>query len=154
MNRNIFRGAVALIVICLSAGIAFSQGLYWESTMTTPMAGAKEIHSTSYYRPHMFKQVLGEQASIFRLDSGLLIRVNNEKKEYSEMTFAELEAQVKEASKAMEAQMSEMKKQFEKMPPERRKMLGMFMGDTTKGGIGDTTTEVTKTSETKTLGSE
>jgi hypothetical protein len=151
MSRNTFRGAIAFMVICLSAGIAFSQGLYWESTMTPPIAGAKEIHSTSYYRPHMFKQVSGEQASIFRLDKGLLIRVDKERKEYSEMTFAELEAQVKEASKAMEAQMTEMKKQLEKMPPEQRKMLGQFIGDTTKGGRGDTTIEVTKTSETKTI---
>jgi hypothetical protein len=151
MNKILFRFCYIIVLICFCFGWTFSQGITWESTTTTPMTGAKEIHSTSYYRPHMFKQTSDNDASIFRLDKETLIRVDSQRKEYSEMTFAELESQVKQASGELDARMAEMQKKLESMPPEQRKMVEQMMGDKLKGGSGEGKVDVTKTSETKTI---
>lgn len=151
MTKNLCRIFCIIALSSSCIGWTFSQGLTWESTTTMSIAGGKEIHSTSYYRSHMFKQSSDNNASIFLLDKGMLIRVDNQKKEYSEMTFAELESQVKDASGELDAKMAEMRKKLESMPPEQRKMVEQMMGDKLKGGSGESTVDVTKTSETKTI---
>ena len=145
-----FLMTVALVLCCCS-GVVFGQGVTWLSTTTSPMAGAKEIQMMSYYLPHMFKQSTDDNATIFRLDKGLIIRVNKEKKEYSEMTFDELQAQVKEATGMLDSKMAEMKKNLDKMPPEQRKMVEQMMGDKLKGSSADRKVTVSKTSETSTI---
>jgi hypothetical protein len=47
--------------------------------------------------------------------------------------------------------MAEMEKKLESMPPEQRKMVEQMMGDKLKGASGESSVDVTKTTETKTI---
>jgi hypothetical protein len=151
MKNIISRGIMIVVLIMLSIGIVFSQGLSWESTTKIPMAAEKEVHSTSCYRPHMFKQSSDNNATIFRLDKELVYLIDNKKKEYSEMTFTEMEALTKKMSSELDGKMAEMKKQMENMPPEQRKMMEKMMGSTAMGGNPNAKTVVIKTAESKTI---
>jgi GLPGLI family protein len=151
MQKNIFRGIVLSAFIFIGTGIAFGQGLSWESTIAISAANGKEMHSTSYYRAHMFKQVSEKDAVIFRLDKKMMYNIDHQKKEYSAMTFAELEAFTKKTNSELTEKMSEMNKQLEGMPPEQRKMMEKMMGAQNLGKSSESKTEVIKTSEKKTI---
>ncbi|MGD0589271.1 MAG: DUF4412 domain-containing protein [Bacteroidota bacterium] len=145
--KNIILNGMILIVLTVAAiGIVVGQGLYWESTTTIPIANGKEIHSTSSYIPHMFKQSSENNASIFRLDKEMMYLIDTQKKEYSEMTFAEMEAYAKKANKKLE----KMNEQLKNMPPEQRKMMEQMMGKAAMGGQ-HAKINVIKTAERKTI---
>jgi GLPGLI family protein len=149
MKQTISRGIILAVFILLGMGFAIGQGLYWESTTTILAAQGREIHSASYYRAHMFKQVSEKNAMIFRLDKEMMYTIDHEKKEYSVMTFAELEAFSKKASSEMTGKMAELNKQLESMPPEQRKMMEKMMGNQALGKTSNSKIEVIKTSEKK-----
>ncbi len=151
MYYQTHRTLITIFLLIFCASFAFSQGLYWESVTTVSMAGEHKMNSKSYYRPHMFKQMSDEEATIFRLDKEVLYTIDYHQKEYSEMTFAELEALVKQANSELEGQMAELKKHLADMPAEQREAMEQMMGNKTKGGSGDTKIDVTKTSESKTI---
>jgi GLPGLI family protein len=151
MKQNISRGILLAALLLMSMSIALGQGLYWESITTVSTGNGKEISSASYYRTHMFKQVSEKNAMIFRLDKEILYTVDHERKEYSVMTFAELEAFSKKASSEMNEKMSAMKEQMKNMPPEQRKMMEQMMGKQAMGKSSESKIEVKKTSEKKTI---
>jgi len=140
-------------IALMSFSIAVGQSLVWESTTVIPAAGNMKINSTSYYRPQMFKQGSENSMIIFRIDKEVMYQVNNLKKEYSEMTFTELEAYTKKSSAKLDGRMAEMKKQLEKMPPEQRKAMETMMGNQAMAGTSQSTIEVLKTAEKKTISS-
>jgi GLPGLI family protein len=140
-----------LVILTVAViGIVVAQGLSWESTTKVPIANGKEIHSTSYYRPHMIKQSSENSVTIFRLDKEMMYLLNNEKKEYSEMTFTEMETYAKKANKELEGKMAEMNEQLKNMPPEQRKAMEQMMGNVGMGGQ-NAKIEVIKTAEKKTI---
>jgi hypothetical protein len=151
MNYIISIGMMLLSMTFISIGITFGQELYWESTTVTKIAGATEMHHSSCYRPQMFKQWSDKDATIFRLDKEIIYTIDNTRKEYSEMTFSEMEAMAKKASGEMDAQMAEMKKQLAEMPAEQREAMEKMMGGMMKGGSEEAKLDVTKTGETKTI---
>jgi len=151
MNYIISRGFILLSMALLSIGIGFGQGLYWESTTVTKFAGATEMHYSSCYRPHMFKQWSDKDATIFRLDKEIIYSIDNERKEYSEMTFSEMEKMAKKAGSEMDAQMAELKKQLADMPAEQREAMEQMMGGKMKGSGEEAKLDVSKTGETKTI---
>jgi hypothetical protein len=151
MNYIISRGLILLSMALLSIGIGFGQGLYWESTTVTKFAGTTEMHYSSCYRPHMFKQWSDKDATIFRLDKEIIYSIDNERKEYSEMTFSEMEKTAKKAGGEMDAQMAELKKQLADMPAEQREAMEQMMGGKTKSSGEEAKLDVSKTGETKTL---
>ncbi len=151
MKNIISRGFILIGLIALSSGLLASQGLYWEQTTVVPAANGKEIHSSSYYLAHMFKQQSEKAAMIFRLDKEKIFHIDNEKKEYSEMTFAEFEANMKKMNGEAEDKMSKMKKQLESMPEEQRKMMEKMLGSQIMGGDSQTKIDAVKTSEKKTI---
>lgn len=122
-----------------------AQGLYWESEIKTE--DGKEIESVVSYRSNMFKQSIKNQETIFRFDKEILYIIDNDKKEYTEMTFAEMEAATKQAMQQME----EMKKQMKDLPPEQRKMMEKMMGNQAIGDAEDEKVEIVKTGEQKTI---
>jgi GLPGLI family protein len=150
MKNNILKGAILIVLTIAAVGIVFCQGLTWESTTKVPIANNKEINSTSSYRPHMFKQASENSVMIFRLDKEMMYQIDNVKKEYSEMTFAEMEAYAKKANKKLEGKMAEMSEQLKNMPPEQRKAMEQMMGGM---GMGEKNAkiEVKKTAEKKTI---
>ncbi len=151
MKNNILRGIMMMALVIVSIGVAAGQGLTWESITTIPAAKGKEIYATSYYRPHMFKQLSENSATIFHLDKELMYLIDYDKKEYSEMTFAEMEAFTKKANSELEDKMAEMEKQLENMPPEERKMMEKMMENKGVTGKSSDKVDVTKTTEKKTI---
>jgi hypothetical protein len=130
--------------------LAFGQGLYWETTTSVQMAGDQKINTKSYYLPRMFKQGSENEAVVFRLDKQMMYSIDYEGKEYSEITFAELEVYIKKATDELKVQMAELKKQLASLPEDQRKMMEQMMGG--KGGVDDSAkVEVMKTAETKTI---
>jgi hypothetical protein len=150
MKNIILKGTILFVLTIAAMGIIVGQGLSWESTTTVPMANGKIIHSISSYRPHMFKQSSENNASIFRLDKEMMYLIDTQKKEYSEMTFAEMEAYAKKANKKLEGKMAEMNEQLKNMPPEQRKAMEKMMGNAGMGGQ-NAKIEVMKTAEKQTI---
>jgi hypothetical protein len=146
MKNIILKGSILVALTVVAIGIVVAQGLFWESTTTVPIANGKEIHSTSCYRPHMFKQSSENSVSIFRLDKEIMYLIDTQKKEYSEMTFAEMEAYAKKTNKKLE----KMNEQLKNMPPEQRKAMEQMMGNVGMGGQ-NTKIDVKKTAEKKTI---
>ena len=150
MKNIILKGSILVALTVAAIGIVVAQGLFWESTTTVPIANGKEIHSTSCYRPQMFKQSSENSATIFRLDKEMMYLIDTQKKEYSEMTFVEMEAYAKKANKKLERKMAEMNEQLKNMPPEQRKAMEQMMGNAGMGGQ-NAKIDMMKTSEKKTI---
>jgi len=108
---------------------AFSQGVYWESTISGN-ADEKTRVDKAYYMPRMVKIVQGDDGEevIIRLDKEVMTMVDHSKKAYQQITFAEMEQFMKGASGEMDAQMEEMRKQLEQLPEDQRKMAEQMMG--------------------------
>jgi GLPGLI family protein len=151
MKNKRTRTRILISILIGSFGLAMGQGLYWESTTIVPAAGGNKIHSNSLYRPHMFKQGSENSTMIVRLDKEAIYQINNAKKEYSVMTFAELEAYTKKSTQKLEGKMAELTKQFEKMPPEQRKAMEQMMGKQGMTGSSNAKIDVKKTGEKKTI---
>lgn len=150
MKNIVLRGTIMMLLTITAFGIVIGQGLYWESTTTVPMNNGMEVHSTSCYRPHMFKQSSENSITIFRLDKEMMYLIDTQKKEYSEMTFAEMETYAKKANKKLEGKMAEISEQLKNLPPEQKKAMEEMMGN--KGMMGQSTKiDVTKTDEKKNI---
>jgi len=92
--------------------------------------------STQYYSSERMRTNDGERDTIFEYASGTIVNIDHKKKEYSEITLAEIE----EAMKAASAQMEQARAQMESMPAAMRQQMEKMMGGlggevtVTKGG--------------------
>jgi len=122
MMRNI-RLMLGLGMAVLTLSVAYGQGMYWESVQSKGDQGEMKSTAMSYAMPKMFKQVDAAEgrAVILRLDKEMMYALDMNKKTYQQMTFAELEAMVKQATGMME-------EKLKALPPEQRKMMEERMG--------------------------
>jgi hypothetical protein len=129
---------IAALTIVFALTVS-SQGLYWESTgHISVMGNDREINSTFFAMPKMFKSVDGkEHESILRLDKGVILEVNNTDKTYTQMTFEELDAMMKKGTAKMDESMAELKEKMKDMPEEQRKMVEQMMGKTQATGSSE-----------------
>lgn len=112
-------------VAYLSIGSAWAQ-IYTESTTT---AGGQTRTAQSYYMPGMFKSIQDDGGIvIMRFDRDYWIGADSKKKEYWQMTFADLEAKMKNLGGQMDAAMQQMRQKLESLPPEQRKQIEQMMG--------------------------
>lgn len=150
MTGLLKRTMILGLILSIGAAVADAQGMYWESTMTGGQTPAAT--SQNFYMPRMFKVVQkgeGENILLFRLDREKIYLLNPANKTYQEMTFAEVEQQMKQMSAMMDQQMAELEKQMESMSPEERKMLEQQMGGLMKPKTSGAKPEIVKTGETK-----
>jgi hypothetical protein len=89
---------------------------------TTGTQGATT--ATSYYSTEKLRTGDGLNDTIIEYGPGKIVAIDHKKKEYSEITLAELEATLKQAA----AKMEELSKQFANMPPEVKKKMEQMMG--------------------------
>jgi hypothetical protein len=95
--------------------------------------------ATQYFSSERMRSHQGQQDVIFEYASGKIVNIDHEKKEYSEITLAEIE----EAMKAMSAQMEQARAQMESMPAAMRERMAKMMGGMggevtmTRGGSRD-----------------
>lgn len=132
--KNLTRGITLFFLTSVIVMSAVSQGLYWESAILSG-DGEDTTVSHSYYMPKMFKEKGSDENHeiIVRLDKKLFIIVNTADKEYSEMTFDELEKALTAVSGMVSGKMAEMEKQMESLSPEQKKMMMEMMGDKIPG---------------------
>jgi Domain of unknown function (DUF4412) len=105
---------------------------------------APEKTTSQYFTKERVRSNMGDQDSIFEYGAGKMTHIDHKKKEYSEFTLAEMEAQMHKAA----AEMEKMNAQFQNMPPEIREKMEKMMG----GGAGAVT--VTKGATRKIAGYE
>jgi hypothetical protein len=99
--------------------------------------------ATQYYSANKIRTSDGENDSILDLAGGRILVIDNKKKEYSELTVAEIEAMMKQ----MTAQMDEAMKN---VPPAMRDMIAKKMGQGAGGAAA--TASVTKGGTRKVAG--
>jgi hypothetical protein len=101
---------------------------------TTGAGGAGT--STSYYSSEKMRTGDAESETIVEYAAGKIVSIDHKKKEYSEITLAEMEASMKAAA----AKMEEANAQMASMPPAVRQKMEQMMGGAassvtvTKGG--------------------
>jgi hypothetical protein len=145
MVQWIFRGTLGGLLISLFSLTALGQGLSFEIVRG-------ENHETGgekgLYMPGMFRQEDRDgRVSILRLDKELIISINPEKKTYTETTFKEFEAKVKDARMKSDGAM---KKHLAQMPPEQRKKIEERMA-AMSGQDAETKVEVVETGKGKNI---
>jgi hypothetical protein len=149
MRANV-RQILGLAILVLGVAMPASGQIYTESVTTG--IEEKPQPTQSYFMPKMHKHVQSDGKSvIFRLDKELVIFVDPAKKEYSSMTFQELEQSMQGLQGKMQAALQEMQKQLANLPVEQRRRLEQMIGKELGAGAGDVRYEVKKTGETKTI---
>jgi hypothetical protein len=151
MNDHLRTIVIACLAIFTAASAA-GQGLYWESTVSRAGNDQKAL-SKSYYMPKMFKEKGSDEDEwvIVRLDKKMFVMVNDADKEYSEMTFDDIERMMKKVGGEMSGAMAEMEKQMANLTPEQRKMMKEMMGGKLPGMKGEAKVEVSGTGEKKSI---
>ena len=105
---------------------------------TTGSGGAGT--STSYYSSEKMRTGDAANETIVEYGPGKIVSIDHKKKEYSEITLAEMEAAMKEAAAKMDEANAQMKEQMANMPPAVREKMEKMMGgvagavNVTKGG--------------------
>ena len=105
---------------------------------TTGSGGAGT--STSYYSSEKMRTGDADNETIVEYGPGKIISIDHKKKEYSEITLAEMEAAMKAAAAKMDEANAQMKEQMANMPPAVREKMEKMMGgvagavSVTKGG--------------------
>jgi len=84
--------------------------------------------STSYYSSEKMRTGSGDTETIFEYAPGKITSIDHKKKEYSEITLAEMEAAMKAAAAKMEQANAQMKQQMDAMPPAMREKMEQMMG--------------------------
>jgi len=149
MRTRLTQRLLGVGIATLIAVAAYGQGIYWESMSS----GSGKTPQKSFAISKMFKHVDdGENRTmIVRLDREMMYVVDTEKKTYWQMTFAEMEAMMKEASVKMDAAMAEMEEAMKNMPPEQRKAVEQMMGKQMMGLAKGGKVDVTAAGETKSI---
>ena len=80
--------------------------------------------STQYFASDRMRTSDGDSDMIYEFASGKMTTIDHKKKEYSEITVAELEAAMSSAN----AEMEKMTAQLENMPPAMRERMQKMMG--------------------------
>jgi hypothetical protein len=147
MRTRLTRRWLGIGVAALIAAVAYGQGIYWESMSSS----GGETPQKSFAIPKMFKHVDDNEnhVMIVRLDREMMYAIDMLKKTYWQMTFAEMEAMMREASVKMDVAMAEMQESLKNMPPEQRKAVEQMMGKQMMGLAKRGKVDVTATGETK-----
>jgi len=80
--------------------------------------------STQYYSKEWMRTNEGQKDTLFEYGTGTITNIDHQKKEYSQITLAEIE----EAMEAMNAQMEQVRAQMEAMPAAMRERMAKMMG--------------------------
>ncbi len=84
--------------------------------------------STHYFSSEKMRIGDGNSETIMDYAAGRIVSVDHKKKEYSEITFAEMEAGLKAAAAKMDEASAQMQQQMASMPPAMREKMEQMMG--------------------------
>jgi hypothetical protein len=128
-------GAVSLTAASAPCAAAEDLTLVFK---TTGKQGAST--ATSYYSSEKMRTGDAESETIVEYGPAKIVAIDHKKKEYSEITLAEMEAAMKQAALKMEEASKQMEQQMASMPPATREKMEQMMGGAassvkvTKGG--------------------
>src|SRR4029453_12491109 len=111
--------AVSLAAASTSVASAEDLTLVFKSTNKDGASTA-----TSYYSSEKMRTGDAEHETVLEYAAGKITSIDHKKKEYSEITLAEMDAAMKEA----QAQMDQMAEQMKNMPPAVREKMEAMMG--------------------------
>lgn len=147
---NVQLSRLSGIFLALSSPLAATaQGLYWEAFASGGLLAERGVSTKNYGMPKMYKNEGEGTIMIFRLDRDKVFRLNVKEKTYTEMTFAELEARMKEAGAKMEAALEGMERRLKNLPKDQREVLEKLMEGKVPPRLGKGKVEVTPTAETR-----
>jgi hypothetical protein len=117
--------AAALFAAALCAVPALAEDLTIVFKSTGSGGGGT---STSYYSSEKMRTGGADSETIIEYAAGKIVTIDHKKKEYSEITLAEMEAALKAASAKMEEANAQMQQQMASMPPAVREKMEQMMG--------------------------
>jgi hypothetical protein len=127
----------SLLAVAAVASLLAGPALAEDLTIVYKTTGAGGAGTTtSYYSSERMRTGDAQNETIMEYAAGKIVAIDHKKKEYSEITLAEMEA----AMKGMAAKMEEMQKSMAGMPPAVRQQMEQMMGGgasavtVTKGG--------------------
>jgi len=119
------RMLAAAAVASLLAGPALAEDLTIVSKTTGAGGGGT---STQYFSSDKVRTGDADSETIMDYAAGKIVSVDHKKKEYSEITFAEMEAGLKAAAAKMDEASAQMQQQMASMPPAVREKMEQMMG--------------------------
>jgi GLPGLI family protein len=151
MNQRLLRGVLAMSLALFLVVPVFAQGFYWESTRSGSLMGDTSETVKYSYDAKKFKVVNGENgnATILRLDEGVMVMLNPQEKTYWETTFADMEKAAKKASEQMDQKMAELQEKLKNMPEEQREMVEKLMANKMPMAKKEPKLEVVKSGDRK-----
>ena len=132
-NTRIF--AAAALSLLAAPALAEDLTVVFKTT-GTGAAGT----NTHYFSNDKMRMGDANTETIMDYAAGRIVSVDHKKKEYSEITFAEMEAGLKAAAAKMDEASAQMQQQMASMPPAMREKMEQMMGggasavSVTKGG--------------------
>lgn len=129
-----------LVGLAVAALPAFAEDLTIVSKETS--SNGPERTTSQYFTKERVRHNMGDRDTIFEYAAGKITQIDHKKKEYSEVTVAEMEAQMQK----MAAEMEKANAQLQNLPPAVREKMEAMMG----GGAGAVT--VTKGGTRKVAG--
>jgi Domain of unknown function (DUF4412) len=114
--------AAACCALAVAALSARAEDLTIVSKETS--SNGPEKTTTQLFTKERVRHNMGDRDTIFEYAAGKITNVDHKKKEYSEITVAEMEAQTQK----MSAEMEKMNAQMQNMPPELREKMAKMMG--------------------------
>jgi hypothetical protein len=91
------------------------------------------VTATQYYSASKIRTSDGKMDSIMDMAGGRILAIDHKKKEYSEITLAEIEAAMKDASAKMNEAQQKMDEAMKNVPPAMREKMGKMMGGAAAG---------------------
>jgi hypothetical protein len=121
MKFHVTRRVIAATLLSLFAGTAFGGMVVQFEHRSNREAGI--VRSHAWIEPDRLRMQIGRRVMIYRPEKALIWILDDENKQYMELT----EAQLKEVSRGMAKMMEQMQEQLKNMPPEQRAMMEKMM---------------------------
>ena len=119
---------VALAALCAAALLtapAIAEDLTLVFKTTGPGSSGT---STQYYSSEKMRTTDGESETIVEYAPGRIVSIDHKKKEYSEITLAEMETAMNAAAAKMEQANAQMQQQMASLPPAMRQKMEQMTG--------------------------
>lgn len=134
-TRMLLATAAVLAAVCAARAGAEDLTLVFKST-----GGQGAASATSYYSSEKMRSGDALNETIVEYGPARIISIDHKKKEYSEITLAEMEAAMQQAAAKLEEASKQMEQQMASMPASMREKMQQMMGGgaaavvVTKGG--------------------
>lgn len=125
MTKTLLIAAACTVLAAVSAPVASAEDLTLVFKATNKDGSST---ATSYYSSEKMRSGDAERETIIEYAAGKITSIDHKKKEYSEITLAEMEAAMKQAQAKMDEASKQMEQQMANMPPAVKEKMQAMMG--------------------------